>query len=53
MNRDNIINDMIEFIEDAERDLQASKLATDSKSTKSNIVNRILDELEKKVNDEN
>lgn len=53
MNRDTIINEMISFIEDAERDLQASKLSNDTKNTKSNIVNRILDELEKKVSDEN
>ncbi len=53
MNRDTIINEMISFIEDAERDLQASKLSNDTKNAKSNIVNRILDELEKKVSDEN
>lgn len=53
MNKEKIVDEMIDFIEEAERDLQASKFASESKTSKSNIVNRILDELEKKVSDEN
>lgn len=53
MSRDSIIAEMVSFIESEERELQASKLANEGKSRKNDIVKRILDELEKKVSDEN
>lgn len=56
MNKESIVNDMVSFIEEAERNLQASAFVKDAKTSKKDkkdIVNRILDELEKKVSDEN
>lgn len=52
MTKEEIIENMISFIEKEERDLQASKMANDTKA-KTDIVNSILDELEREVNDEN
>ena len=42
MNKDQVISNMITFIEDAEKDLQATNFAAESKSKKSEIVNSIL-----------
>lgn len=53
MSKEEIVNEMISYIENAEKDLQASKLSNDSKVVKTDIVNSILDELEKKINNEN
>lgn len=52
MSDEKIINDMISFIEEKERKVQASKLATDSTS-KTDVVKAILDELEREIKDEN
>ena len=53
MNKDQVIQNMIKYIEDAERALQSSKLSNETKPVKTDIVNNILDKLEKEVNDEN
>lgn len=50
MNNEDIVQNMITFIEEAERDLQASKLSSGSQKT--DIVNSILDKLEKEINNE-
>lgn len=52
MTKEEIIENMISFIEKEERNLQASKMANDTKA-KTDIVNSILEELEREVNDEN
>ena len=53
MSKEAIVNEMITFIEDAERNLLASSIVNESKTSKSSIVNTILKELEKKVSNEN
>lgn len=53
MNKDQVISNMITFIEDAEKDLQATNFAAESKSKKSEIVNSILNKLEQEVENEN
>jgi hypothetical protein len=52
MTKEEIVENMISFIEKEERNLQASKMANDTKF-KTDIVNSILDELEREINDEN
>ena len=52
MTKEEIVQDMISFIENEERNLQASKMTTDNKG-KTDIVNSILDRLEREVSDEN
>ena len=52
MTKEEIIENMISFIEKEERNLQASKMVNDTK-TKTDIVNSILDELEREINNEN
>lgn len=52
MTKEEIVENMISFIEKEERNLQASKMANDTK-LKTDIVNSILDELEREINDEN
>lgn len=52
MTKEEIVESMISFIEKEERNLQASKIANDNKA-KTDIVNSILDELEREINDEN
>ncbi len=52
MTKEEIVENMISFIEKEERNLQASKMANDTKF-KNDIVNSILDELEREINDEN
>lgn len=52
MTKEKIVENMITFIEKEERNLQASKIANDTKA-KSDIVNSILDELEREINNEN
>lgn len=51
MNNDQIIQNMIKYIEDEERTLQAAKMSSENK--KIDIVNNILDRLEKEVKNEN
>lgn len=53
MNRSEVVETMIAFVEDAERNLQASKMSNDTKSAKTDVVNNILDKLEKEVTNEN
>lgn len=53
MSRQTIVDEMISFIEEQERDLQVERLSNTNASTKSDVVNSILKELEKKVSDEN
>lgn len=53
MNRDQIVNEMIAYIEEEERNLQAEKFSNESRTAKTDIVDGILKELEKRVNDEN
>lgn len=52
MNKETVIKNMISYIEDAEKNLQASKMSNDAKSVKTDIVNSILDELEKEMSHE-
>ena len=52
MSKEETISHMISFIEDAERELQAAKLAGESKTARADIVNAILNELEREVEDE-
>lgn len=51
MTKEEIVQNMIEFIENEERNLQALKVSNDSK-VKTDIVNIILSELEREVSDE-
>ncbi len=53
MNKAEIVEDMIAYIEQAEKDLQASKISSDSKASKNDIINGILDRLEMAIDDEN
>lgn len=52
MTKEEIVKSMIEFIENEERNLQASKMTNDNK-VKTDIVNSVLVELEREINDEN
>lgn len=52
MNKEEIIKNMIEFIENEEKNLQASKMTNDNKAKK-DIVNSVLEELECEISDEN
>lgn len=52
MTKEEIVKNIIEFIEDEERNLQASKMTNDNK-VKTDIVNSVLEELEREINDEN
>ena len=52
MTKEEIVENMIEFIENEERNLQASKIANDNK-IKTDIVNSVLEELEREISDEN
>lgn len=53
MNKDDIASKMISFIEEAEKNLQASKMSNDQKTVKNDIVNNILEKLEKETTNEN
>lgn len=52
MTKEEIVKNMIEFIENEERNLQASKIVNDNRA-KTDIVNSVLEELEREINDEN
>ncbi|MCP1110886.1 hypothetical protein [Ohessyouella blattaphilus] len=49
---DEIVDEMIVFIEKEEKDLQAAKRANE-KGTRTDIVNRILQKLDTEMGDEN
>lgn len=53
MNKEKIIKHMISYIEDAERELQASNFGGDSRTVRSDIVNSVLTELDREVKNEN
>lgn len=53
MNKEEAVNHMISFVEEAEKELQAARLTSDAKSVKNDIVNNILEKLEKETSDEN
>lgn len=53
MNKQEIVKNMISYIENAERDLQVANLAGETKTTRTDIVNGILNELERETKDEN
>lgn len=53
MNKQKIVQNMISYIENAERDLQAAKLAGETKAARADIVNAILNELEREIKNEN
>lgn len=52
MNKQEIVDNMISYIENAERDLQAANLAGETKAAKTDIVNAILNELERETKNE-
>ncbi|WP_288229868.1 hypothetical protein [uncultured Faecalicoccus sp.] len=52
VNKENIVQDLIKYIEKEEQDFQGSRMTDESKVTKTEIVNRILAELEKEMNNE-
>ena len=52
MNEDKIIQHMISFVEEKEKEAQANKLLTNQQA-KADVVKSILDELEAKTADEN
>lgn len=51
MNENDVITNMIKFIEDKEQQLQAEKMLGES-SAKNDIVKTILDELDKEISEE-
>ena len=53
MNKEKVVQHMIEYIEESERDLQAAILANETKTAKADVVNKILKELEREIGDEN
>lgn len=53
VSKENIVRDMIKYIEEEERNLQAAKMSSDTKVAKTDIVNGILSKLEKELNNEN
>ena len=52
MNENDVVKNMITFIEDKEHQLQAEKMLGET-SAKNDIVKSILDELDKEVTNEN
>lgn len=53
MNKDDVVQHMIDYIEEQERDLQAAILANEARTARADIVNRIIKELEREMADEN
>lgn len=51
MNDSGIVNNMIQFIEEKEKQLQAAKLANENQG-KTDIVKSILDQLEREIKNE-
>ena len=52
MNKNDIIQNMVKFIEDKEKSLQASKLSTDTQA-KTDVVKSILNKLDEEIENEN
>ncbi len=52
MNDDVIVQNMVDFIEKKEKEIQADKFMTDSGKAKKDAVQSILDELEREVANE-
>ena len=52
MNDEKIVNNMINFIEEKEKEIQQSKLKSDSQ-LKTDVVKSILDKLDSEIKDEN
>lgn len=52
MNEQTIVEKMIAFIEQKERELQANKMSADNR-TKNDVVKSIMDELERETTNEN
>lgn len=52
MNEQNVIDKMIAFIENKERELQANKMGADNHA-KNDVVKTIMDELEREIANEN
>jgi len=53
MNKEKIISDMISFIENEEKNFQAANFAAESKTSKNEIVNTILKQLDHEVENDN
>ena len=53
MNKEDIVKNMVQYIEEEERNLQAARMTNDNKAEKTDIVNGILNKLEKETSDEN
>lgn len=53
VNKEEIVKNMIQYIEEEERNLQVARIANDSKIAKTDIINGILEKLEKELNYEN
>ena len=53
VNKEEIVKDMIQYIEEEERNLQAARIANDNRVVKTDIVKGILDKLEKEMGHEN
>lgn len=53
MNKEKLVNDMISFIEEEEKNFQAANFAAEGKSSKNEIVNAILKKLDQEVEDDN
>lgn len=53
VNKEEIVKDMIQYIEEEERNLQAARIANDNRVVKTDIVKDILDKLEKEMSHEN
>lgn len=53
VSKEDIVKDMIKYIEEEERNIQAAKMANDTKVAKTDIVNGILSKLEKELTNEN
>lgn len=52
MNKKEVVNHMISYIEKAERDLQAANFSGETRTSRPEIVNAILNELESELKDE-
>lgn len=52
MNEQEVVTEMIAFVEKKERDLQSSKMSADTQA-RNDVVKSILDELERMTSDEN
>ena len=53
MNKEDIVKNMVQYIEEEERNLRAARMTNDNKAAKTDIVNGILNKLEKETSDEN